>query len=60
MDCIVHGGCKEKDMTEQLSLTHTVTLCKGYWTIWVTCEGQKFLHKAEVSKFCVVVFFKHS
>ena len=40
--------------------SHTVTLCKGYWTIWVTCEGQKFLHKAEVSKFCLVVFFKHS
>ena len=24
MDCIVHGGCKESDMTEQLSLTHSL------------------------------------
>ena len=57
MDCIVHGGHKEKDMTEQLLL---VALCKGYWTIWVKCEGQKSLHKAEVSRFCLVAFFKYS
>ena len=24
MDYIVHGGCKESDMTEQLSLTHSL------------------------------------
>ena len=25
MDCIVHGGSKESDMTEQFSFTHSLT-----------------------------------
>ena len=29
----VHGSCKELDMTEQVTHTHTYTCCFSYWLL---------------------------
>ena len=50
MDCIVHGGCKESDTTERLSLftlTFSLSVMSASFVHVVVCDSFFFLFQAE-------------